>query len=127
MTFGGQSPDMLAIRLRGPCRVGGGRERFEVGEDAALPFGCGRGAAILPADGQAQAVEHAARLLGRLTDDLGDALAERDAAPLGARASRIDRKSVVSGKGGSGRVDSGGRLILKRTNTCHTSDTTIHQ
>src|SRR3546814_19528363 len=80
MTFGGQSPDMLAIRLRGPCRVGGGRERFEVGEDAALPFGCGRGAAILPADGQAQAVEHAARLLGRLTDDLGDALAERDAA-----------------------------------------------
>src|SRR3546814_7381727 len=89
MTFGGQSPDMLAIRLRGPCRVGGGRERFEVGEDAALPFGCGRGAAILPADGQAQAVEHAARLLGRLTDDLGDALAERDAAPLGERASGI--------------------------------------
>src|SRR3546814_9295849 len=61
MTFGGQSPDMLAIRLRGPCRVGGGRERFEVGEDAALPFGCGRGAAILPADGQ-RSEEHTSEL-----------------------------------------------------------------
>src|SRR3546814_15296666 len=87
MTFGGQSPDMLAIRLRGPCRVGGGRERFEVGEDAALPFGCGRGAAILPAAGQAQAVEHAARLLGRLTDALGHAPAGSDTAPRGAHPS----------------------------------------
>src|SRR3546814_19477414 len=85
MTFGGQSPDMLAIRLRGPCRVGGGRERFEVGEDAALPFGCGRGAAILPAACPAPAAEHAARPPGRLTDDPGAAPPARDAPPPGQR------------------------------------------
>src|SRR3546814_2720359 len=117
MTFGGQSPDMLAIRLRGPCRVGGGRERFEVGEDAALPFGCGRGAAILPADGQAQAVEHAARLLGRLTDDLGDALAERDAAPLGERASGIGRSEEHTSELQSLMSISECVLCLKKKNT----------
>src|SRR3546814_16624375 len=92
--------------LRGAARVGGGIDSASAGcDDLGLAGGQANGAGF--------GVFECASRLGDAVDTCLELAGNRKVLK---RRADIDRKSVVEGKSVSGRVDHGGRRIIKKKN-----------